>query len=518
MVRVTERRSADADAPGPSACATLRGVSPESPARDLAALLRARVPLVVVETRDEERALAAVLDVARAATPPLPVFEWAVSQGLRRADVEMGVQAFNADPARMLMTLLDSIPGIYVLLDFHPYLDDPLNVRMLRDVCQAYDVAPRTVVLVSPRIDVPVELAAHAARFELAPPDAPARRAIVDQVAREWVAQRGTFVTADERSVDLLVENLAGLPATDVERLAREAVFRDGAITADDVPLVTRAKYDLLSRGGVLSFELDTPAPEELAGMARVKQWLELRRPAFRGEAPDLDPPRGLLLLGVQGCGKSVAAKAAARLFGVPLLRMDLAAVHDKYVGESERRLRETLATADLMAPCVVWIDEIEKGLATSDGDAGSSTRVLGTFLTWLAEKRGRVFVVATANDISQLPPELIRKGRFDEVFFVDLPGAAVRAQILALHASRRGVVLTAADAVALAAAAEGFSGAELEQAVVAAAYAAHPDGGVVMPAHILGALQATRPLSIVMAERVDALRAWASTRTVPAD
>ena len=493
-------------------------MSPENSAGDLGALLRSRVPLVVIETRDEERAVAAVLEVARATTPPPPVFEWAVSQGLRRLDVQMGVQAFNAAPARMLATLLEAIPGIYVLLDFHPYLDDPVNIRILRDVCQGYDEVPRTVVLISPELEVPVELATHAARFELTPPDAAARRAIVDRVAREWVTQRGTYVTADEQSVDLLVENLAGLPANDVERLARAAVFADGAITADDVPLVTKAKYDLLSRGGVLSFELETSAPGELAGMTRVKQWLELRRPAFRGEVPELDAPRGLLLLGVQGCGKSVAAKAAAALFGVPLLRMDLAAVHDKYVGESERKLRETLATADLMAPCVVWIDEIEKGLATSDGDSGASTRILGTFLTWLAEKRGRVFVVATANDISQLPPELIRKGRFDEVFFVDLPDAGVRAQILRIHAARRGVALTDADAAALAAASEGFSGAELEQAVVAAAYAAHPDGGVVTPMHILGALQGTRPLSVVMAERVAALRAWASSRTVPAD
>ena len=252
--------------------------------------------------------------------------------------------------------------------------------------------------------------------------------------------------------------------------------------------------------------------------MGRVKEWLDIRRPAFDGSAPALDPPRGILLLGVQGCGKSLAAKVASKVLGVPLLRMDLAAVHDKYVGESERKLRESLAAAEVMSPCVVWIDEIEKGLATSDGDAGSSQRVLGTFLTWLAEREGRVFVVATANDISRLPPELIRKGRFDETFFVDLPSLEVRGQVFRIHAASRGITLADEAAHALAIATEGFSGAEIEQVVVSAAYAAHADGSPVTAQHQLREVSATRPLSVVMAEQVEALRQWARSRTVPAD
>jgi SpoVK/Ycf46/Vps4 family AAA+-type ATPase len=212
-----------------------------------------------------------------------------------------------------------------------------------------------------------------------------------------------------------------------------------------------------------------------------------------------------------------LAARAAAGIFGVPLLRLDLAGVHDKYIGESERRLRDSLATADVMAPCVVWVDEIEKGLAASDGDTGAARRVLGTFLTWLAEERDRVFVVATANDISALPPELIRKGRFDEVFFVDLPGAAARAEALAIHAARRGVALDPVGLEQVAAQAEGFSGAELEQAIASAEYAAHAEGRPVVAAHVLAEVRATRPLSIVMAEQVAALRLWAASRTVPA-
>jgi SpoVK/Ycf46/Vps4 family AAA+-type ATPase len=220
----------------------------------------------------------------------------------------------------------------------------------------------------------------------------------------------------------------------------------------------------------------------------------------------------------VQGCGKSLAARAAAGIFAVPLLRLDFGAVYNKWHGESERNLRDTLRTAELMAPCVLWIDEIEKGIATGEGDSGTSRRALGTFLTWLAEKKAPVFVVATANDIAALPPELIRKGRFDEIFFVDLPSGAVRQEILAIHAQRRGLSLSAAELQRLALASEGFSGAELEQAVVSALYNAHATQQQPSAAHVLKEIQATSPLCKVMAERIAALREWAAERTVPAD
>ncbi|MBX9246595.1 AAA family ATPase [Actinotalea ferrariae] len=489
--------------------------------RDLGALLRSRIPIVVIETRDEDRARDAVLDIARSRTPPLPVFEWAVTGGLRRADLDVGpAQRFHQGPEGVLQFVRDGLAGLYVLLDFHPYLRQPVTVRLLKDIAQAHDDVHRTVVLISHEVELPAELEHLAARLTLAFPTREERRAIVDEVAREWATTHGMLVRADETSIGLLVENLAGLSVADTRRLARAAVHDDGAITRSDVPAVMRAKYELLSRGGVLTYEYDTAAPSDLAGLDRLTTWLSRRMPAFDGSAAALDPPRGVLLLGVQGCGKSLAAKVAAGIFGVPLLRLDLGAIGDKYVGESERRLRESLATADVMAPCVVWVDEIEKGLATSDGDTGTSQRVLGTFLTWLAEHRSRVFLVATANDISRLPPELMRKGRFDEIFFVDLPDTAARARILRVHAARRDVVLSDEEVTALAAACDGFSGAEIEQAVVSAAYAAHAEGGVV-PAvqarHVEAELRATRPLSVVMAEQVAALRAWAAGRTVPA-
>ncbi len=230
-------------------------------------------------------------------------------------------------------------------------------------------------------------------------------------------------VKVDPNALDLLVKNLGGLTHADTERLARNAIRDDGAITASDVPAVMQAKYALLNRGGVLSYEYETARAADLAGFRNVKLWLQQRRAVFGGERPrGLDAPKGILLIGVQGCGKSLAAKTAASVFGVPLLRVDFGALYNKYHGETERNLRESLRTAEVMSPCVLWLDEIEKGLATGNDESGTARRVLGGLLTWMAERKAQVFLVATANDVDELPPELVRKGRFDEIFFVDLP------------------------------------------------------------------------------------------------
>jgi SpoVK/Ycf46/Vps4 family AAA+-type ATPase len=392
-------------------------------------------------------------------------------------------------------------------------------VRLLKDICQTYARTARTIVLISHELSLPRELEHFVARFRLAFPDRSERQAIVEKVAAEWTkSHAGSRVRTDRKALELLIENLGGLCTGDTERLARTAIFDDGALLANDLPVLMQAKYALLNRSGVQSFEYDSVKFADLGGMAKLKEWLRQRRPAFDGSAQQLDPPKGALLLGVQGCGKSVAARAAAGIYGVPLLRLDFAALHDKYLGESERNLRDTLATADIMAPCVLWIDEIEKGTATGDGDSGTSRRVLGTFLTWMAEKKTRVFVVATANDISALPPELIRKGRFDEIFFVDLPQQAVRADILRIHAAKRSLTLAEPQVAQLAEACEGFSGAEIEQAIVSALYAAHAGGTAVSASHVMSEIRATRPLSVVMAERIAELRAWAAERTVGAD
>jgi ATPase family protein associated with various cellular activities (AAA) len=487
---------------------------------ELEALLRSRVPLVVIETRDEPRVLDMLASLApRLAATHTPIFQWTVTDGLKRLDIDLGgAQQHNAEPGTVLKSIRAATkPGVYVLLDFHPFVADPVHVRLIKDICQDYVRTARTLVFISHELVLPRELEHLSARLQLAFPDRPERRATIEKVAAEWAATHGGKVRTDRKSLDLLIENLAGLSMGDTERLARKAIFDDGALLPSDLPAVMQAKYELLNRGGVLAFEYDCAQFADLGGMSRLKEWLKRRHAAFDGSAPHLEAPKGVLLLGVQGCGKSVAAKAAAGIYGLPLLRLDFAAIHNKYIGESERNLRETLATADVLAPCVLWIDEIEKGVATSDSDSGTSRRLLGTFLTWLAEKKTRVFVVATANDITALPAELVRKGRFDEIFFVDLPDAAVRADIFRIHAAKRQLPLSDAHVSQLAGACEGFSGAEIEQAIVSAVYAAHADGEPLGAAYVLAEIEATRPLSVVMAESIAQLRQWAATRTVPA-
>lgn len=489
--------------------------------RDLAALVAGRTPLVVVETADEEYAVDLVRSTVSGpgALVQRRCFRWSVTSGLERVDQDLGgAQAHNADPSTLLRSLFDAgPPSVYVLLDFHPYLDDPVTVRLLKELCQQFERSGRTLVLVSHALRLPPELQHLAASFVVDFPDAEERRAIVARVGEEWTQTTGRLPVMDQQVAQRVVANLTGLSRGDVERLARTAVFDDGALDASDLPEVMRAKHALLARDGILEFELDTVPMSQVAGMTHLKRWLALRRPAFDRSAPHLRPPKGVLLLGVQGCGKSMAAKAAAGMLGVPLLRLDMAAVHDKYVGESERRLRDAVATAEVMAPCVVWIDELEKALDASDGDAGASRRVLGTLLTWLQERDAPVFVVATANDVTRLPPELVRKGRFDEIFFVDLPDAGTRAQIAAVHCASHGLALDADGAGRLVAASDGCSGAEIEQAVVSATFAAYAQGVALTASHVEAELRATTPLSVVMAEKVAQLRAWAAPRTVPA-
>jgi len=497
--------------------------TPPTAQHELETLIRSRVPLIVVETPDEQRVLQLLTSLAARLTQPvhLPVFQWKLTEGMRRIDVDLGTnQPHNSEPAEILKSIrATDKPGVYVLLDFHPFVNDPLHVRLLKDICLGYAETPRTIVLISHQLQLPAELAHLAAHFALAFPNRDERHLLVEKIAVEWSkANRNARVKSDSRALELLVDNLAGLSLADTERLARTAIYNDGAITAGDVPEVTRAKHQLLNRSGILSFEADSRNFVDLGGMQRFKQWLKSRVAAMSGSAKLPDVPRGVLLLGVQGCGKSLAARVTAGMLGAPLLRLDVGAIFNKYIGESERSIRETLRTAEATAPCVLWLDEIEKGFNGDDRDSGTSQRVLATFLTWLAEKRSRVFVVATANDITALPPELVRKGRFDEIFFVDLPTASVRADILRIHSATRGLEFEDKAVLALAHAAEGFSGAEIEQAIVSALYSAHANNATCTASHVLGELRATRPLSVVMAEKIAELRAWADGRTVPAD
>jgi SpoVK/Ycf46/Vps4 family AAA+-type ATPase len=490
---------------------------------DLDVILRSGVPIVVIETVAEGRFLDLLADLAGSvpAEHHRPLFRWSITDGLQRVDLDLPPQRHNIDPPDVLGQIRSADqPAIYALLDFHPYLKDPVNVRLLKDIAVAGASAGKTILLISHEIDLPAEIKPYSAGFEIKLPNSEQRReAIENQLERYRRDYPDRGIEVDQKALDMLVDNLRGLTLVDTERLARNAIYQDGALTTSDLQPVMRAKYELLNRDGILSYEYDTSAFAEVAAFRRLKVWLNQRRLAFSSDRPaNLDAPKGVLLIGVQGCGKSLAAKAAAGVFGVPLLRLDFAALYNKYHGETEKNLRAALKTAEVMSPCGLWVDENEKGIATGVDDSGTSKRILGTFLTWMAERRSDVLIVATANDISALPPELVRKGRFDEIFFVDLPSPTARGDILSIHLRKRGLDSASFDLPQLVDLTDGFSGAEIEQGIVAALYAAHALDQEPTRAHVIAEFKKTRPLSVVMAERVTALRAWAKDRTVPAD
>ena len=495
------------------------GAFTESPIRDLEAIVRSRTPLVVLESPEENQILHVVQEIARRLQ--LKAFRWTITDGLAALDpADQPMLSINKSLEVLNYIKSSARHSLFVLLDFHPHLQDPVHIRHLKDIALSYDKHHSTVVLAGPVIKMPEELLPFTAEFRLPLPTAEQVRGIIFDVAGEWGAENGRrSVQTTNKVIDILVRNLMGLSATDVRRLARKAISENGVISHHELSDVMRAKYELLGRDGVLSFEYDTTRFSDIGGMRHLRHWLELRKDFFlEGHDLPLDPPKGILLLGVQGCGKSLVAKATAGIFQAPLLRLDFGVLYNKYYGETERNLRKAFETAEVMAPCVLWLDEIEKGVAVQSDDDGLSRRILGTFLTWMAERKKTVFIVATANDITRLPPELVRKGRFDEIFFVDLPGPENRREILRIHLLKRSLRPEDFALDALVEVTEGFSGSEIEQAVVSAMYTAHAQRHTLDQQDLLAEINQTRPLSIIMAEHVKELRAWASTRTVPCD
>jgi len=487
--------------------------------RNLESLLASRFPLVAIETNEEARARELLGRIARGKNWAL--FSWSVADGLESGDFVRALTEKTNEPTAALRQIQQAGPaGLYVLLDFHPYLDQPVNARLLKEIALDYEKIARTLVLVGLEVKLPPDLDKLAVRFRLSLPGPDDLKAIIRDEVKAWQKGRGGQEVKGERdSFDQLMRHLSGLTESDVRRLVRYAI-EDGLLDATDAERVIARKHEMLGRDSVLTFEMDTARFYEVAGLGTLKRWLERRREAFLGDAAALgvDVPKGIMLLGVQGCGKSLAAKAVAGTWGTPLMRLDFGALYNKFLGETERNLREALRVADAMAPAVLWMDEIEKGIATNDNDGGESRRILGTLLTWMAERKSKVFVVATSNDIEALPPELVRKGRLDEIFFVDLPGDAARAEILKIHLGRRKQDPAGFDLPALVAASAGFSGAEIEQVVVGALYEARAANAQLATSHLLEEAKRTKPLSVVMAEKVAWLRAWAQGRTVSAD
>jgi len=489
-------------------------------ARDLALLFRSRHPLVVCETVEEQRFEALVRAVSDQLT--LPLWTWSAASGLAPSHPVDSEKSFELGFALRTIRATKG-DGTWLLKDPVAQLEQAATLRLLRETAQEFAGSSRTIVLVAPAIPAKPELEDIAVRFDFALPGPDDLRdllkRVVSRLPRENPRARVSLSRDDAEGI---VSDLQGLTMFEAERALARAIVEDNGLTGADRPRIRESKKVLVEGGGLLEF---VPAPEgleQLGGLEKLKKWIATRKAGFlpAAGAKPLDPPKGILLLGVQGCGKSLAAKSIAATWGLPLLSLDAGRLLAPFVGESERNLRDALRRVERMAPCVLWIDEIEKAFVSaesSESDGGVSKRLIGTLLTWMQERASRVFFVATANSVRQLPPEMMRKGRVDEVFFIDLPSAPARADIFRLHLGRRGEDPARLDVAALAEASPGFSGAEIEQVVVSALYEARAGGFPLDTAGLLVAIRSTRPLSVLRGEEIAALRAWAAGRCVPA-
>lgn len=474
--------------------------------------------LVTIQTFEEQEALEVV---RQAALGRGGLSIWTVLSGvydglLDRPETIAG----TTNPAAGLYHLgYQSQTEVACLVDLAAHLDDPATVRGLRDLVSAMERRGGTVVMIDHAEQLPGVVTEHAARLELALPGEEELERVVRETVKRLHATRPVKVELTQRNLDAIVANLRGLTRRQAAQVVAEIVRDDDRVDERDIERVVQLKREAVQSGGMLEFTASPASMDEIGGLDRLKRWLRVREHALDAEAGDR--PRGVLLLGVQGGGKSLCAKAIATAWKRPLLRMDVGALYDKYIGESEQRLRKTLHQAERMAPIVLWIDEIEKafaGSASQATDGGLSRRMFGTLLTWMQEHREPVFVVATANDIGALPPELLRKGRFDEIFFVDLPGEDARRAIFEIHLRRRGLDAGDFDLEALVMASEGFSGAEIEQAIVSARHEALARRAGADTAGLIRQIEESPPLSVTMAERIAELRAWAQGRCVMAE
>jgi len=492
----------------------------------LVALLQSRPPCVTITSADEPDVLRIVHDAATELR--MDVWEWSVARGLRQAEFvdAPAVPDTNTLHDALIAVSRQTQPTLVVLLDPCPHLDDRGDqpaLRILREQIFRFDQTGGTFILIDPTGKWPAGIEQIGHPFDIEPPDDAKLKSLIKQTAQQFHQQRPIRAGLAPHELELIIRNLRGLSAWDARQIIRQAIADDMQLSGADANSILAAKRKRLQSQGMLEFIEAPVSLDEIGGLRRLKAWLAARQNAFRAEAAKfgLIPPRGMLMLGVQGAGKSLSAKAVATAWQRPLLRLDVGALYDRYVGESERRLRDTLRQAEMMAPIILWIDEIEKAFASAAShsvDGGLSKRMFGTLLTWMQEHRSAVFLIATANDIAALPPELMRKGRFDEIFFVDLPTLEARHQIVQIHLKRRGRNPKKFEIAEIAEACDGFSGAEIEQAILSALHEAFSQQQELTTEHVMTAIRGTKPLSVTMAESVASLRAWASGRCEMAD
>ena len=488
---------------------------------ELDVLLRTRYGLVLIDTPEDDRAETLLRHAA--ARRGLPFFVWTRTRGLRRHDLDNLIYDTDAPEKALAHVESAQTPALYHMRGLADMLEEnALLAQRVQDAARVMSEREGAIVLSAHGVALPASLRAHAATLRLPAPTPADYRSLLDGVLADVAQRMHVKVEMQPAEREQLLANLRGLTLMEAEKLLTRAIVEDGRLGATDIRAVIDAKRRVVEEEGILEYyPADTPM-SQIADMAGLKKWLEERRAIVhdpdKARSFGLEFPRGILLLGVPGCGKSLCAKAVGQDWGLPLLKLDTANLYHKYVGESERNFKRAMLTSERMAPVVLWIDELEKAFATGGEDGGVSQRVLGGFLSWMQDRRGDVFVVATANDVSKLPAEFLRKGRFDEIFFVDLPDAATRGEIFRIHLERRNQDAAAFDVAALIEATPDYSGSEIEQAVVAALFTSFAASRPLTTHALLAEVASTRPLAVTMAERVASMRDWARERTRPAN
>jgi len=490
---------------------------------ELEVLIRARYPLIYVITWEEQRVMKQVSRIA--AHLNKKVVEWSVTTGLigDMGGTQRKKDAATQDPLAAMDNIIEFMePALFVLKDFHPYMREHNSavIRRLRDVAASLRNTYKTVVIVSPILQLPPELEKEMSVVDFELPTEEVLTALLNRIVEEVKDNKKLDVSRVGRLREGLVRSLMGLTLAEAENVLAKALVQHHGLTQKSVEVVLSEKRQIIRKSGMLEYYEAQEDMDSVGGLDELKSWVMKRTVAFSEQAREfgLPAPKGLLLLGVQGCGKSLMAKAISNMWKLPLLRFDVGKVFGSLVGSSEENVRRSIQVAESVSPVVFWVDEIDKAFRGSRGsgastDGGTAARVFGTFLTWLAEKKKPVFVVATANDVSLLPPELLRKGRFDEIFFIDLPSPEERKAIFQVHLAKRKFDVGQFDLAILAQASEGFSGAEIEEAIISAMFDVFFEKKQLSTDKICASLTKTVPLSRTMSEDVAALRHWAQGR-----
>ena len=491
--------------------------------KDIEHLMRARYPLIYILSSEEKRVEKSIADVLHSREAQknykTRIYTWSVTEGVR---VGGEPQGDSKDPLKALRFILEAKKderAVFILRDLHAFQKNPEVVRLLRDLARNLKETLKTVFMISPLLQVPPELDKEVAVVEYPLPELSEIGTILDRVMS--MVPGKTPPSGQER--EHIVEAALGLTADEAENVFAKSLVQTGTF---DIDVILSEKERIVRKSGVLEFFRTQEKMENIGGLDLLKSWLRKRQAAFSEEARKfgLPRPKGILMIGIPGGGKSLTAKAVGAAWRLPLLRLDVGKIFAGIVGSSEENMRRAIQMAEAVAPSILWVDELEKGFSgtgsSNNSDAGTAARVFGSFITWLQEKTSPVFVIATANNVDELPPEMMRKGRFDEIFFVDLPTLPERREIMQIHVKRRGRDPVGFNLDLLAEKSEGMTGAEIEQAVVSAlfdVYDRHGSAGVLATEGVVNSLQETVPLSRTMKEKIATLRNWCKTRARPA-